>query len=162
MSRGAWQATVHGVARVGHDSVTFISFQVYLYYCFKYLNRWLKGNIFTYMLSFLSGNHSILDLVFIQCHFSSNIILTKLKTKKHLNITTETLKKKKKKKPLSKHTLMIQLLSKLKIKGNLFNLIKGIYKSLEILAIINSERPLLLRLGKKSLLVLTISIQHHP
>ena len=65
MSRGAWQATVHGVARVGHDSVTFISFQVYLYYCFKYLNRWLKGNIFTYMLSFLSGNHSILDLVFI-------------------------------------------------------------------------------------------------
>ena len=57
---------------------------------------------------------------------------------------------------------MIQLLSKLKIKGNLFNLIKGIYKSLEILAIINSERPLLLRLGKKSLLVLTISIQHHP
>ena len=57
---------------------------------------------------------------------------------------------------------MIQLLSKLKIKGNLFNLIKGIYKSLEILAIINSERPLLLRLEKKSLLVLTISIQHHP
>ena len=57
---------------------------------------------------------------------------------------------------------MIQLLSKLKIKGNLFNLIKCIYKSLEILAIINSERPLLLRLGKKSLLVLTISIQHHP
>ena len=43
---------------------------------------------------------------------------------------------------------MIQLLSKLKIKGNLFNLIKGIYKSLEILAIINSGRPLLLRLEK--------------
>lgn len=43
---------------------------------------------------------------------------------------------------------MIQLLSKLKIKGNLFNLIKGIYKSLELLAIINSERTLLLRLEK--------------
>ena len=57
---------------------------------------------------------------------------------------------------------MTKLLSKLKIKGNLFNLIKGIYKSLEILAIINSERPLLLRLEKTSLLVLTISIQHHP
>ena len=67
MNRGAWQATAHGVARVGHDSVTFISLQVYVHYCFKYLNRWIRGNIiiFTYMLSFLSGNHSILDLVFI-------------------------------------------------------------------------------------------------
>ena len=57
---------------------------------------------------------------------------------------------------------MTKLLSKLKIKGNLFNLIKGIYKSSEILAIINSERPLLLRLEKTTLLVLTISNQHHP
>jgi len=47
MDRGAWQATVHGGARVGHDLVTKNRHHFkYIYFCFFLKNMLHRSNSF--------------------------------------------------------------------------------------------------------------------
>ena len=63
MDRGAWQATVHGVARVGHNLVTKPSIYIYLYHLFLSVSH----NCL-YMLCIIKHKHNdVLILLQLPC-----------------------------------------------------------------------------------------------
>ena len=63
MDRGAWQATVHGLARIGHDLATKLPtpkaipgprFSIFFTQVLRRIPDWLSISIFHFFLSYMS------------------------------------------------------------------------------------------------------------